>query len=75
MTGPRTYQADETRQMREGGAVGRVADFELEIHELRDDGRPRCGPKPDSSRGKPMRLVKLGRGWVTFKRCAQITGD
>ena len=75
MTGPPIYEADETGQMREGGAIGAVADFELEIHELRDDGQPRCGPKPDSWRGKPMRLVDLGRGWVTCKRCAQITGN
>jgi hypothetical protein len=71
MTGPAIYQAAETGQMREAGAV---SGFVLEIHELRDDGQPRCGPKPDSWRGNPMSLVKLCRGWVTCRRCAGITG-
>lgn len=71
MTRPAIYQAADIGQMREVGAVG---GFELEIHELRDDGQPRCGPKPDSWRGKPMSLVRLGRGGVTCLRCASITG-
>jgi hypothetical protein len=54
--------------------VGALSGFVLEIHELQEDGQPRCGPKPDSWQGKPMRLVSLGRGSVTCKRCAQITG-
>lgn len=33
--------------------------FVLEIHELRDEGLPLCGPKPDSWRGKKMQLVPL----------------
>jgi len=69
--GAADLQADETGQMRMLGAAG---DWELEIHELGDDGQPRCGPKPDSYRGKTMRLVKLGRASVTCKPCAQITG-
>jgi hypothetical protein len=70
MPGPPIYYADETGQMRERGHPG---PFVLEIHELRDDGQPRCGPKPDTWQGKPMDLVPLGPGSVTCKRCAQIT--
>ena len=72
MTGPPIYQADDTGQMRE---VGAVDGFVLQVHELSDDGRPRCGRKPDTWRGRPMALVKLGRSSVTCRRCAQITGS
>lgn len=48
MTGLPIYQADETGQMRMLGAVG---PWELEIHELGDDGQPLCGAKPDSYQG------------------------
>jgi hypothetical protein len=71
MKGPPIYEVEETGQMSE---VGASRPFKLEIHELRDDGQPRCGPKPDSWRRKPMRLVELGREWVTCKSCARITG-
>ena len=71
MTGPGIYQANETGQMRERGAT---TGFELEIHELRDDDLPLCGPRPDSWRGKPMDLVRLGAGPVTCGLCARITG-
>ena len=71
MTGPAIYQANETGQMREASAT---TGFMLEIHELRDDGHPVCGRKPDSWRDKKMRLVALGAGPVTCASCARITG-
>jgi hypothetical protein len=71
MTRAAIYQAEETGQMREAGAT---TGFVLEIHELRDDGLPVCGPKPDSYQGKPMVLVPLGRRPVTCRSCARITG-
>jgi hypothetical protein len=71
MPGPDIYHASETGQMRLRGYPG--PNFELEIHELRDDGEPRCGPKPRVWNGKPMDLVPLGPRYVTCKRCAQIT--
>jgi hypothetical protein len=46
----------------------------LRVHELRDDGLPLCGPKPDSWEGNAMVLVPLGRGGVTCLSCARITG-
>ena len=70
MTGPSIYDASDTGQMREAGAA---AGFRLDIHELRDDGLPVCGPKPDSWQGKNMALVELGPGSVTCKSCAKIT--
>jgi hypothetical protein len=48
--------------------------FVLEIHEMRADGEPRCGPKRREWQGKPMDPVPLGPDWVTCKRCAQILG-
>jgi hypothetical protein len=44
---------------------GGTPPFILEIQELRDDGRPVCGPKPKSWQGKPMDLVPLGQRSVT----------
>jgi hypothetical protein len=64
-----SYQANDTGQMREANAV---TGFELKIHELRADGLPLCGPKPDSWRGKRMVLVRLGSGAVTCLSCARI---
>lgn len=72
MTGPPIYQADDTAQMREAGATDGSG---LQVHELRDDGQPLCGRKPDRWRGRPMRLVPLGRSSVTYRRCAQITNS
>ncbi len=71
MTGATIYQADESGQMREAAAT---TGFLLEIHELRHDRLPLCGPKPDSWRGRTMLLVKLGRGPVTCGSCARISG-
>ena len=70
MPGSPIYHTDETVQVQERGHPG---PFVTEIHELRDDGRPRCGPKP-GRQGKPMDPVPLGPGWVSCKRCAQLTG-
>jgi hypothetical protein len=71
MTGRTIYNADDTGQMQ---GVGVAGPFVLEIHELAADGMPVCGLKPYSSwRGKPMGLVRLGRGRVTCKRCARVT--
>ena len=67
---PAMYQAPETGRMQEATAT---TGFELKIHELRDDGLPLCGPKPDSYKGRTMRLVKLGPGPVTCGSCARIT--
>jgi hypothetical protein len=64
------YHADARVQVQERGHPG---PFVLEIHEMRDDGEPRCGPKPREWRGKPMDPVPLGPGSVTCQRCAQIT--
>jgi hypothetical protein len=68
--GPMPYRAENTGRMQLRGHPG---PFELKIHELRDDGQPRCGPKPGTWRGQPMDLVALGAGDVTCERCAQIT--
>ena len=71
MHGPPIYHANATVRMQ---ARGHPGPFDLEIHEMRDDGEPRCGPKPRRYKGKPMDPVPVGPGPVTCKRCAQITG-
>ncbi len=69
MTGPAIYQARARGQMRSANPP-----HGLEIHELRDDGEPVCGPKPDSHHKEGrMTLVKLDAGPVTCKSCAKIT--
>ena len=57
--------------MREAAATTGVV---LELYELRDDGLPLCGRKPDLWRGRTMRLVKLGRGPATCRSCARPSG-
>jgi len=73
MPGAPIYRADETVQVRERGYSGPL-DWELEVHEMRHDGEPRCGPKPRHWQGKAMDPVPLGPGYVTCKSCARITG-
>ena len=68
---PIYHTTTDRGQMRE---VGTTANFELEIHELGDNGEPLCGPKRDSWRGEKMVLVVIGPGPVTCKSCARITG-
>jgi hypothetical protein len=71
MTGPAIYQAGDTGQMRL--VTAKATSGSLELHELRDDGLPLCGPKPESWQGKQMQLVSLGAGPVTCQLCARIT--
>src|SRR5262245_48244893 len=69
------YRASRTGQYR---AVGLSDDWELKIHELREDTRvPLCGPKPTSwtSGGKEyeMRLTEfLFTKDVTCEKCREI---
>ena len=67
-----SYEVDKRVQMRL--AHKQRTDSDLDIHEMRDDGHPRCGRKPDSWQGNPMVPVKLGLGVVTCLSCARITG-
>lgn len=64
------YPANETGQMRGDKKLASG----LRIHELRPDGLPLCGPKPDTWKGGPMWLVDLGPGSVDCGLCALITG-
>jgi hypothetical protein len=46
----------------------------LEIHEMRADGKPLCGPKPRRWMGYTMLTAKMGPGPVTCSACAKIRG-
>lgn len=61
------YEADKTVQMRVVYKPGR--DSTLDIHEMREDGHPRCGKKQNSWKGHTMRPVALGRATVTCLSC------
>jgi hypothetical protein len=63
MPGAPIYHADETVQVRQRGYSG-PRDWELETHEMRHDGEPRCGPKPREYQGKAIgsRSARAGMG-------------